>query len=475
MVLPLETGSNECFEINLLKRLDDKRKQIDAEIAEYKKTKEQEYHDHVAQFKKVKEQEYQEFTVVLRETSCQKIEDDNQRHPHGENGQAFIEGKDTHVKMAKNNRRKHRQSQTTAPVAIPPNSQEKAQREILSLLHDGNGNRKGQSDMFPAQRDVVSSNAAGSNHGGSPNLDIPTLAPLDRETDFIGVFSPGFLPLIDIVAKSNRSSSDDLLEALSTQTKPSSMTLALRAKLISSHQLSSSAEYHHSPITTSPPQPPTRLLSSSVPEEQQGSERDGLSPKARKREAIRRRSSLRDPNAIEPKSPKKVLFNIDNKVVSPSTSPIAKRENENTRSSTKTVVPETGQYQVVKNKPLKQPSASGTRQLATSLSTNGPSGWTGEKSPLRWTMVDGELKNSSPDDFVSVGDENDMFTFDEELDAVKDSQSKSEIEGKFSKGDLDDGEDLTTHKPLTGSSPHAGSLPIEIKWPGRRGSRESGD
>ena len=66
-----------------------------------------------------------------------------------------------------------------------------------------------------------------------------------------------------------------------------------------------------------------------------------------------------------------------------------------------------------------------------------------------------------------------MFSLDEEMKAEEKTVAESKLEGKFGRdADADEEMEMEGTKPLTGSSPHAGSLPIEIKWPGRRESRD---
>lgn len=441
-------------EFNMLRRLDRKRQEIDAEIT---------------QFKNAKEQEYRDFEEKLKNDLGSKTEDSEDERRREEYEEGFPrkedEQKAEHERpIARNNRRKHRQIKGVAALATLPDSQQ--EEKVNGTQTKQGGNSTSQNDPLAVLHDAASTSRSKPSPEGSPRSRSLTSASRDREKEFTGVFTPSFLPLIDNTSKSSRGNSNELLEASSSQTRPSSMALALRPNPSLIQQLSSSAEYYHNPAMTSPPAPPARPLSSSVPEEQ-GPGHHRSSSASGASAAMRRRSSLRNPNASEAKSPKKVLFNIDNKVVSPSTSPVAKREKENARPPKKAVMPETGQYEVVKNKPLKQPAANGASILTSSLSSASTNNWTADVSPLRWAMIGGEAKKPSPDDFVNVGDENDMFTFDEELGAEEKKSEESKVEGKFGR-DPDDDDEGEAQKPLTGSSPHAGSLPIEIRWPGKR-------
>lgn len=78
-------------------------------------------------------------------------------------------------------------------------------------------------------------------------------------------------------------------------------------------------------------------------------------------------------------------------------------------------------------------------------------------------------RKSGGDEFVSVGLDDDMFTFDEDLDLDLDLDEFKSIEekreGLVSSEEDDERGGGKDHDPAAASSPHAGSLPIEIKWP----------
>ena len=200
------------------------------------------------------------------------------------------------------------------------------------------------------------------------------------------------------------------------------------------------------------------------------------------------RSSMKDPNT--PKSSKRVLFSIEDGVVSPSTSPTISRkstaeqggfageENEVLDS-----IFDLGRKAKRKKNRRKDRGGEDIRgrqiarkeleDLGTSEGrgyTNFADGWSrsiptprgldisaNKPASLRSldNVVDGFEK-------VEIGDEDDVFVFDEDLDVQKEEKSD-----QAPSKDLDDVEE-TAKESLTGSSPHAGSLPIEIKWPGRR-------
>ena len=165
-----------------------------------------------------------------------------------------------------------------------------------------------------------------------------------------------------------------------------------------------------------------------------------------------------------PRSPKRVLFSLDNEVVSPSTSPIVQRAK------------------------LEQGAikASQPRSLADRRSVSNEFEWT--KALPNGTSLHGSANgnihderdstplpgfiNPSPaiggDDFESIDADDELFTFDEEIgNGEAEVDSDPEIED-----DLGSDNDEQNGESLTASSPHAGSLPIEIKWPSRLGPRK---
>ncbi|MCJ1276487.1 hypothetical protein MMC21_004293 [Puttea exsequens] len=415
-------------EQEMLSRLDEKRRQIDKEIA---------------RFKAAKEQEYRDFEEHLTR-------------------QSLVSGNGTYVEetsKTKHNRRRLRERKNATQEERPPDSEHIQHVNGLSqsAAHETNGS-SGLSEGFHY---AESDGHAFSSREGSPGP--PTPSP-ERERTFEGVFTPDYLPLLNKPSWTSRSNSDELLEAPHSQVEN---ILSLHRQDLSKPHLSSSAEYYHGSGMTSPPAPPARPYSSSVPQENQGIRHQrGAS------NGSLRRSSLRNPNSIEPKSPKKVLFSIDNVVVSPSTSPLARRKKENKRPSRKAASVGTGgEFEVIRSKPPKQPIANGAGLLSNSLSAT-PDGWSANTriSPLRWAM-EGEKKASPPEDFEHVAqDEGDLFTFDEDLEMQEKKSDGEMTEGKY-EGDVEgDGEDDRKGMAM-GTSPHAGSLPIEIKWPGRREDR----
>ncbi len=67
------------------------------------------------------------------------------------------------------------------------------------------------------------------------------------------------------------------------------------------------------------------------------------------------------------------------------------------------------------------------------------------------------------DDFERIETEDDLFAFDEDLTSGKSEGEEGDRKAKIT--GYDENED--SDEPLPVGSPHAGSLPIEIKWPSR--------
>ena len=238
--------------------------------------------------------------------------------------------------------------------------------------------------------------------------------------------------------------------------------------------LSSSAETTHPPMA-SPPLQPARPLSSSVPPEKPLHHRSDSSRSDNSVASLR--SSLRDPK--QPRSPKRVLFSIDDTLVSPSTSPVAQRSNS--RSITKPadftgVAGGFEKFEVVRNQngsDLAVDNKHKTNGVVPSSAGVQADGWT--TSLLTFSRTAESKSSKTPpsaggvDDFEHL-DSDDLFTFDEDMGRTSESKPQEPGLGDEYEEDveLDEGKGKDS---LTGSSPHAGSLPIEIKWPGRREDR----
>ena len=431
-------------QITLLARLDSKRRQLDEEIAEFKAAKHAEYRNYEQMLR-----EYYESTHELPEETEQERRLHEQAYGRPE------------------------QQPTARTLATPPNSQQKERTKDTQARKPGPITLPNRPTS--ALQDADSTGRSKTSPPGSPGPSEPQSVAGGRlshehEKEFRGVFTPNYLPLLD--GKTNgkdRRNSSELLEAstLGTSESPN----ANRGHVAG---LSSSAEYHHPPMT-SPPAPPTRLLSASVPQEESLGHRRASSSGT---DIVNRRSSLR--NKKEPRSPKRVLFNIDNTVVSPSTSPIAQRANSTTLTKASRGSESNDSFQMVQNKQERISPANDTTMpslLSTSFIGTAANGWRSDMSPMRWAYESESKNRNSPlmggDDFEHVDRDDDMFAFDEEL----------EVKGKAPAGDKKAGVDFDredekdkaeSQDTLMGGSPHAGSLPIEIKWSARSGSFRDG-
>lgn len=289
----------------------------------------------------------------------------------------------------------------------------------------------------------------------------------EREEEFRGLFTPSYLPLLDTSPQNHKSGSHRA--PLAVLTAADHRTTLLRD---SATALSSSATFPTSVFSTSTSPQISRQFSASVPGKQMP--HHGASSSRSDISISNLRSSLRDPR--QPHSPKRVLFSIDNVVVSPSTSPIAQRKNSTAQAQPVELnnVPQSfekialgktkkdshgltswdaGLSSALRKVKLATPSAKGAAQL--DLRGSRP------QSPKeRGTSI---LNEGEDDDFESVTYEDDLFIFDEDvrLRAPDDTEKGG---NDFESEDEDGG----NAKAITSSSPHAGSLPIEIKWPAKR-------
>ena len=290
----------------------------------------------------------------------------------------------------------------------------------------------------------------------------------EREKKFQGVFTPSYLPLVEDTPGNGGSRSKEQLEP-----PPFNSEDVPAARHNSSAMLSSSAETTHPPMT-SPPLQPARPLSSSVPPENPLHHRSDSSRSDNSVASLR--SSLRDPK--QPRSPKRVLFSIDDTLVSPSTSPVAQRST--TKSITKPaefndVARGFGKFEIVRN-------WNGSGLAVNKSETNGADsasagvqaeGWNASLLTFGRT-AESKSSNTPPsaggaDDFEHL-DSDDLFTFDEDMGRTGESKPQEPDLGDEYDEDLEVDEKKGKDS-LTGSSPHAGSLPIEIKWAGRREGR----
>lgn len=303
----------------------------------------------------------------------------------------------------------------------------------------------------------------------------------EREMEFHGLFVPSYLPLLD---GSTRKQKDwPGRPALKLSMLPHDRRTSLRNPAA----VSSPASFPPSIISSSTSPPKTRQFSTSMPREQAShpgrrSSSSDLSP-------TRLRSSLRNPT--QPRSPKRVLFSINNLVVSPSTSPEAQKRS--TPVSTFQLpgidnVPRGFEIAVAgKSKEAQTGGGSWDASSAIGSATNRSTvPALAIRNPIVYTS--GPYQNSSGtikprprknpgDEFVSVGLDDDLFTFDEDLDLDLDldefKSNEDKPEGSVGSEEDDEGGSKDVD-PTAASSPHAGSLPIVIKWPATTTRRDRG-
>ena len=309
----------------------------------------------------------------------------------------------------------------------------------------------------------------------------------EREKEFRGILTPDFLSLIasqerdDIDRSSSRFPENGL-----TPPKGEAPNGDRKSNIIGPFAvLSSSAEGQHPiPLTA-------QNLSSSCPDSHDlGTyHRRSSSTGARSDTSITSlRSSFKDPKA--PRSPKRVMFDIDDMVVSPSTSPLVERlkESQGSRETEKEKripnVDDTEKFEIVKKKRHGN-KKSGGRPKSTAETRREESRKQGpslNSSQLR--SNDGSTAQASlggrnatfpqqqlpfVDDFEKVSFQDDMFAFDEDIDEDEGKRTAEKKDALLIDGDTEcDADSHGAQAPLTGSSPHAGSLPIEIRWPGRK-------
>ena len=411
----LEAGQKESQITEVLER---RRRQLDREIAE---------------FKAEKEHDYRVFERRLRDKSKENRVQDAQRS------------------QQKRGRSKQKNTDTEAG-SMQEEDAIYVQREPDDGNFVQNGSGPQTEDLFATIRSTYNSDGS----TGPPGRCTEALH--ERENGFQGVFTPSYLPLVEGTRANQGSRSKELLQPPFFSPEDLSS-----GRHNSSTMLSSSAETVHPPMT-SPPLPPARPLSSSVPPEKPSHHRSDSSRSDNSVASLR--SSLRDPK--QPRSPKRVLFSIDDTLVSPSTSPIAQRSKSVTPTKPADSVGTIGgfeKFEVVRNQDgngLSFPSSGAQANgWTTGILTFGRAA---ESNPSK-TLPSG----SGADDFEHL--ENDeLFTFDEDLGGISESKAqKTDPEDEY---DEEVGLDERKNKDsLTGCSPHAGSLPIEIRWPGRRENR----
>ncbi len=349
-----------------------------------------------------------------------------------------------------------------------------------SVQERGRHQERGSGHVEAAQENGTAGNLQNSFNGddvegqarSSYLLDVPNvqkdpvvgsfLHEHEREEELRGLFTPSYLPLLENASQGQRHNSRvALLSPLVNLQEPST------ASRNAAQGFSSSATLPTSSFNASPPPPPARPLAASVPHREALLERRDSS-------IASLRSSMRDPKT--PRSPKRVLFSINDIVVSPSTSPVAQRLNKALSSQTLGPfdMPPTfqiddktrnGKYQSYNDmnwtKTLStKPGKHASNGAPPSAIPNGrPSPFTTQNHPQ--PAADGSPLTGG-EEFEHVNDEDELFTFDEDIDMGDLDEQQEHGDGELRSDDEEDG-----RGGMPESSPHAGSLPIEIRWPAR--------
>ncbi|KAL8806718.1 MAG: hypothetical protein Q9182_001115 [Xanthomendoza sp. 2 TL-2023] len=290
----------------------------------------------------------------------------------------------------------------------------------------------------------------------------------EREVEFQGLFTPNYLPLLSGLQQDRQ---DDVPDT--TSTRRDQITSSDKPVLSSAPALSDL----RAPLSGNAPatSASSQHLSSSDPRKMSMAERRSSSRSDTS--VSSRRSSIRDRK--QPRSPKRVLFSIDNVVVSPSTSPTMQRKANASKKDGNS-----GRSVVIPSDPTMpedighqnqrfsvQPRGSSGQASRTAL-TNIPSSKAHVNSGQLPFYPAAPMVNSSPsmggDGFEHVrgGDDDDLFAFDEDVLYRDEPSGNDGGSDEIREDELDNDVEV-----LPTSSPHAGSLPIEINWPGRKEPR----
>ena len=417
----------EQREHQITEALEKKKRQLDREIAE---------------FKAEKEHDYRVFERKLRGKS-------KEHDPHG---------------LSRIQRKRGRSKQKDAVAGTDPLQQE----ETYDVQQDLANEKSSQQGPATETEDLSATTRSKTSPGGSAGPPDRLADSLHREEDVRGVLTPSFISLMGETSADQRRKSQEHLQPPFFD--PGDLSVA---RHIASAMFSSSAETTHPPMK-SPPLPPARPLSSSVPPEKPLHHRRDSSRSDASIASLR--SSLRDPK--QPRSPKRVLFSIDDTLVSPSTSPIAQRSKSVIPTVPADLVDANGgfeQFEVVRNQNGDYPTVNKSERTGFSIgSSNVPvNSWTASLLTFG-RAADSVPSKATPsatgaDDFEHL-ESDDLFTFDEDMGRT--GKGKTQEAGLHDEYDENvEVDEKNSNDPLTASSPHAGSLPIEIKWPGRREGR----
>ncbi|MCJ1283809.1 hypothetical protein MMC26_003140 [Xylographa opegraphella] len=259
----------------------------DTHIRVVLKEKRESLNREIAEFKALKDEEYRRFELSIQATGG-RIKEPETKYTEGENHD---------------------------PLQVEPEK---------GSLGSGMGSRRRSDEKFPAgsmQERLRTENEAEIKrtrkndenlvqHGTIP--PTPETLSHEREIEFQGLFTPTYLPLLDNARQSTGSNAGNSqspplnsLADLASRRRERSVTLSSSATLPATTYNPLHSPPVSSKLSNSAPRP--RLL-----EKRRSSSRSDIS-------ITSLRSSLRQPKTL--RSPKHVLFAIDNTVLSPSTSP----------------------------------------------------------------------------------------------------------------------------------------------------------
>ncbi|MCJ1377718.1 hypothetical protein MMC17_000814 [Xylographa soralifera] len=336
------------------------------------------------------------------------------------------------------------------------------------------GSRRRSDEKFPAgsmqERLRAENEAEIKRTGTNDEMLVPVIGTIpvapemlshEREIEFQGLFTPTYMPLLDNARQSNgknagRPKSPPLhsLADLASGRRELSVTLSSSATLPATTYNPFHSPTIPSKLSNSAPRP--RLL-----EQRRSSSRSDIS-------ITSLRSSLRQPKS--PRSPKHVLFAIDNTVLSPSTSPAVYRTVQHPP------IPFSGLVDMPKS--AMKPSDGATAQMNGTMQSNGDAGPVldpatkaniGPSSSLTRSyqqLLEPTVSTPEKDseDFEDIGQDDVLFSFDEDVD-LRDDVSTGDEKDNLSEAEEEEASNL----PM--DSTHAGSLPIEIRWPARSSRR----
>ncbi|KAL8655804.1 MAG: hypothetical protein Q9226_002898 [Calogaya cf. arnoldii] len=408
----LERHLSNAEETQLAEALELRRRQIDREIAEFKVDKDREFR----KFEKRLRSEKRD-TERLKILQCEReVEKANQKRRGSRDSLAVYSAGDSNTTgNAADEDDGTRSNGVRFSSAVEIHADEKTRRE---------------------KKEAKKSASAGSSQDSQSTHE--------REVEFHGLFTPTYLPLLSGKPTDQREGPLDQTSARPDEASPAP------------EQNSSSGA-----TTVHPHQPPSgdpRKMSMS----------ECRSPSRSDTSVSSLRSSIRDRK--QHRSPKRVLFSIDNIVVSPSTSPVMQRKanaSKKTGSNDRSVV-----VPSYSDAPKDETTPDRSTLPGKAALTNVPTSSVQENGGGRLARPGAQMASSSPsmggDGFEHIrgGDDDDLFAFDEDVTYRVRATAADDLGDEIKEDELGNGLEA-----LPTSSPHAGSLPIEIKWPGRRDPR----